>query len=328
MPPIRTTREAAVDNVLEIRDLAVEFATETGKTTALRNISFDVARGKVTAVVGESGSGKSVTANCIMRLIEPPGRITGGSIDFRPAEGDAFDIVALGKRDPRLYDLRGGLISMVFQEPMTALSPVHTVGNQVAEAILCHRDVSKEQAWAEARDMLAHVGIEDTDHRMKMYPFEFSGGMRQRVVIAMALVCQPEVLICDEPTTALDVTIQAEILTLIKRLQSELGNSVLFITHDLGVVAQIADQVVVMYQGQVLEIGTVRQVLKDPLHPYTKGLLAAIPGRVPHGQRLATIEDIVGDADITSEVPLVTLSDGRQVSLRADALPAGVSVRG
>ncbi len=311
--------------VLRIRDLTVEFATETGITEALRGVSFDVARGQVTAVVGESGSGKSVTANCIMRLIEPPGRITGGTVDFAPAAGAGFDIVALGRRDPRIYDLRGGHIAMVFQEPMTALSPVHTVGGQVAEAILCHQNVSKDAAWAAARDMLSRVGITDTERRMRMYPFEFSGGMRQRVVIAMALVCQPEILICDEPTTALDVTIQAEILTLIRSLQSELGNSVLFITHDLGVVAQIAHHVVVMYQGRVLETGTVRQVLKDPYHPYTRGLLAAIPGRATHGSRLMTISDVVGGTDIATPFPLLTLSDGRQVSLPASRLPKGAA---
>ena len=308
--------------VLEIRDLAVEFKTDTGLTRALRNVNFDVQRGEVTAIVGESGSGKSVTANCIMRLIQPPGRITGGSIRFAPTASQAFDIAALEDKDERLLDLRGGHISMVFQEPMTALSPVHNIGGQVAEAILCHRDVSKEQAWAEAAQMLAHVGIGDIERRMTMYPFEFSGGMRQRVVIAMALVCNPEVLICDEPTTALDVTIQAEILTLIRNLQDELKNSVIFITHDLGVVAQIADHVVVMYQGRVLEIGTVRQVLKQPVHPYTKGLLKAIPGVVDPGERLATIASVVGDADITTSFPLIKLSDGRQVSLPRGRVPA------
>ena len=308
-------------NVLEIRDLAVEFKTDTGLTHALHNVGFDVPRGEVTAIVGESGSGKSVTANCIMRLIQPPGRIVNGSIRFMPSEGEAFDIVALRNKDPRLHELRGGHISMVFQEPMTALSPVHDIGGQVAEAILCHRDVTKDEAWAEAAQMLEHVGIGEIERRMKMYPFEFSGGMRQRVVIATALVCRPEVLICDEPTTALDVTIQAEILTLIRRLQSELKNSVIFITHDLGVVAQIADHVVVMYQGRVLEIGTVRQVLKAPLHPYTKGLLKAIPGVVPPGERLATIASVVGDADITTPFPLIETSDGRQVSLPLEQIP-------
>ena len=220
------------DNILEIRDLAVEFKTDTGVTNALMGVNFDVPRGSVTAIVGESGSGKSVTANCIMRILQKPGEITNGSIEFRPASGAEYDIVALSPKDPRIYDLPGDLISMVFQEPMTALSPVYTVGNQVAETILCHRRVSKQEAWAEAADMLKRVGIPDVDQRIHQYPFEFSGGMRQRVVIAMALVSHPEVLICDEPTTALDVTIQAEILTLIKDLQAELSNSIVFIAHD------------------------------------------------------------------------------------------------
>ena len=303
------------DNILEIRDLGVRFRTDTGVTNALNDVNFDVPRGKVTAIVGESGSGKSVTANCIMRLLQPPGEIVSGSIQFNPTAIDSFDIVQLRERDPRIYDLHGGLISMVFQEPMTALSPVHRIGNQVAEAILCHRKVSKDHAMSEARDMLQRVGIPGVDSRINMYPFEFSGGMRQRVVIAMALVCHPEVLICDEPTTALDVTIQAEILTLIKDLQAELSNSIIFITHDIGIVAQIADYVVVMYQGRVLEIGTVRQVLKAPLHPYTQGLLAAIPGVVPKHERLSTIATTVGDADITTPYPLKRVEDGRLVSM-------------
>ena len=304
-----------MDTVLKIRDLAVQFKTDIGLTRALVDVGFDVPRGQVTAIVGESGSGKSVTANCIMRLIQPPGKIVGGTIDFAPERAPSFEIVSLSRKDPRWLELHGGLISMVFQEPMTALSPVYTVGNQVSEAILCHRKVTRGQAWRESAEMLERVGLDDIDRRMRQYPFEFSGGMRQRVVIAMALVCNPEVLICDEPTTALDVTIQAEILTLIKDLQRELGNSVIFITHDLGVVAQIADQVVVMYQGRVLEIGSVRQVLKDPAHPYTRGLLAAIPGLAPKGTPLATIASVVGDVDIETPYPLRRLRDGRQVSL-------------
>jgi len=310
--------------ILEVRDLEVVFKTDIGTTRALSGVSFDVPHGKVTAIVGESGSGKSVTANCMMRLIQPPGRISNGAIQFSPKDSKPFDIISLGKKDPRLHELRGGLISMVFQEPMTALSPVHTIGNQIAEAILCHRDVNSKTAWREAAEMLERVGIDEADRRMHMYPFEFSGGMRQRAVIAMALVCHPQVLICDEPTTSLDVTVQAEILTLVRDLQKELNNAVIFITHDLGVVAQMADSVVVMYQGRVLEIGTVRQVLKAPLHPYTRGLLAAIPGLAEPGERLSTIADVVGDADITTPYPLTKLEDGRQVSLPPDQVSGAV----
>lgn len=310
------------DNILQVRNLAVEFHTETGRTKALQGVSFDVPRGQVTAIIGESGSGKSVTASAIMRLIQPPGRVTAGSIDFAPSSSEPYDVLALIDKDARLEQLRGDHISMVFQEPMTALAPVYTVGNQVAEAILCHRKVSKEVAWNEAANMLQRVGIDDLERRMQQYPFEFSGGMRQRVVIAMALVCQPDLLICDEPTTALDVTIQAEILTLIRQLKGELNNSVLFITHDIGVVAQLADHVVVMQEGRVLEAGTVRQVLKQPMHPYTKGLMAAIPGLAPKGQRLATVASVVGATDITTAYPLTRLADGRQISLSPSQLKA------
>ena len=310
------------NNILKVRNLAVEFHTETGRTKALQGVSFDVPRGQVTAIIGESGSGKSVTASAIMRLIQPPGRVTAGSIDFAPSGSEPYDVLALVDKDARLEQLRGDHISMVFQEPMTALAPVYTVGNQVAEAILCHREVSKEVAWDEAANMLQRVGIDDLQRRMHQYPFEFSGGMRQRVVIAMALVCQPDLLICDEPTTALDVTIQAEILTLIRQLKGELKNSVLFITHDIGVVAQLADHVVVMQGGRVLEAGTVRQVLKQPMHPYTKGLMAAIPGLAPKGQRLATVASVVGATDITTAYPLTRLADGRQISLSPSQLKA------
>ena len=310
------------NNILQVRNLAVEFHTETGRTKALQGVSFDVPRGQVTAIIGESGSGKSVTASAIMRLIQPPGRVTAGSIDFAPSGSEPYDVLALVDKDARLEQLRGDHISMVFQEPMTALAPVYTVGNQVAEAILCHREVSKEVAWDEAANMLQRVGIDDLQRRMQQYPFEFSGGMRQRVVIAMALVCQPDLLICDEPTTALDVTIQAEILTLIRQLKGELNNSVLFITHDIGVVAQLADHVVVMQGGRVMEAGTVRQVLKQPMHPYSKGLMAAIPGLAPKGQRLATVASVVGATDITTAYPLTRLADGRQISLSPSQLKA------
>ncbi len=305
-------------NALEVRNLKVTFNTDEGIVEAVNDVSFDIPRGKILAIVGESGSGKSVSAFSILRLIQKPGRIEGGTITIYPKTKELIEITGLGEKDGRLFDLRGNLVSMIFQEPMTALSPVHTVGNQIMEAILLHQDVKKEEARRLAAEMLAKVGILDPDQRLTQYPHEFSGGMRQRVVIAMALVCRPEVLIADEPTTALDVTIQAQILGLIKALQREMGTSVLFITHDMGVVAQIADEVAVMFQGRIVEKGTVRQVLKDPVHPYTKGLLAAIPGRETNKNRLPTISSVVGDTDISTPYPLSALPDGRMVALPPD----------
>ncbi|MCZ6675448.1 MAG: ABC transporter ATP-binding protein [Verrucomicrobia bacterium] len=303
------------DLALSVKDLRVQFDTDEGVVTAVENVSFDVKRGRVLAIVGESGSGKSVSAFSILRLIQKPGRIVNGQIQFRPAEGKPVDIVGLSDRDPLLYDIRGGYISMIFQEPMTALSPVHTIGNQICEAILVHQSLSKKEAEKRAIEMLALVGISDPEQRLLQYPHEFSGGMRQRVVIAMALVCRPEILIADEPTTALDVTIQAQILQLIKKLQEEMGTSVIFITHDLGVVAQIADDVVVMYQGRIVEKGTVREILKDPFHPYTKGLLAAIPSQSNRGRRLTTVDKVIGDLDLSANRELKILPSGRAVAL-------------
>ena len=294
------------ERLLSISDLNVTFSSELGRVDALRGISFDIPKNSITAVVGESGSGKSVTANSVMRLL--PGTATlSGTITLQKDTNQQIHIHELSEGDPHLRELRGGLVSMVFQEPMTALSPVHSIGDQVTEAVLCHRESDYRQAWAAARAMLSQVGFNDVDRQMAMYPFQFSGGMRQRVVIAMALVCNPMLLICDEPTTALDVTIQAEILVLIKKLQQELKNSVLFITHDLGVVAQIADRVVVMYQGQIMETGTVREVLKTPQHPYTAHLLASLPGAQPSklSQQWPRYDD--------AESQLEELSEGRQV---------------
>ncbi len=296
--------------LLSIKDLVVEFKTELGNVRALDNVSFDIPRDCITAVVGESGSGKSVTSNAIMRLLPDSARISG-EIILRPQGAEPIEISALDDRDPRLRSLRGGLVSMVFQEPMTALSPVHRIGDQVAEAMLCHRQVSREEALAETTAMLKQVGLTDVENKMRMYPFEFSGGMRQRVIIAMALICHPQLLICDEPTTALDVTIQAEILALIRTLQSKLKNSVLFITHDLGVVAQIADRVVVMYDGQVVETGSVRQVLKNPKHPYTTHLLASMPGSGSVASDHS--KDWSIGAAVGTGTLLETVADGRQV---------------
>ncbi len=263
------------DNVLEVRDLRVDFTTLHGVTHAVRGVSFDLPRGKTLALVGESGSGKSVTSYSILRLIQKPGEITGGQINFHPKQGRVTDIVQLSAKGEELYKIRGGKISMIFQEPMTALSPVHTVGDQVTEAILLHRNVDKKQAYEIAADMLTRVGITQVQQRLKQYPFEFSGGMRQRVVIAMALVCRPEILIADEPTTALDVTVQAQILALIRELREQMNTSVMFITHDLGVVAQVADEVAVMRFGLIVERASARDLFKMPLHPYTRELLRA-----------------------------------------------------
>jgi ABC-type dipeptide/oligopeptide/nickel transport system ATPase component len=298
--------------LLSIKDLSVEFNTELGIVHALNKVTFDVPRDCITAVVGESGSGKSVTCNSIMRLL-PKSAKTSGEIILRPQDAEPIPIFSLTQRDPRLSSLRGGLVSMVFQEPMTALSPVHRVGDQVAEAVLCHRRVSRKVASEEAATMLEKVGITDVEQKMRMYPFEFSGGMCQRAVIAMALICNPQLLICDEPTTALDVTIQAEILVLIKSLQRKLENSVLFITHDLGVVAQTADRVVVMYNGQVMEIGSVRQVLKTPLHPYTAHLLASLPESHANDSSNPRTNDWAEGAPVGSGTVLATSADGRQV---------------
>jgi ABC-type dipeptide/oligopeptide/nickel transport system ATPase component len=265
--------------LLEVENLTTGFFTADGVVPAVDGVSFSLGRGRTLALVGESGSGKSVTAYSILRLIQPPGRITGGRILFRSARDGEIDLAALGEKSAALFKVRGGLISMIFQEPMTALSPVHSVGSQIAEAILLHRRVTKTEARRLTIEMLGQVGIARAEACFDQYPHELSGGMRQRVVIAMALVCRPELLIADEPTTALDVTIQAQILGLIKTLQRSLGCSVLLITHDFGVVAQVADDVAVMYRGKIVEHGTVRAVLKNPQHAYTRALLDALPGR-------------------------------------------------
>ncbi len=265
--------------LLEVENLEVSFFTPDGVVPAVQGVTFSLARGRTLALVGESGSGKSVTSYSILRLIQPPGRIVGGRMLLRSARAGDIDIAQLGEESEMLYKVRGGLVSMIFQEPMTALSPVHTVGSQIAEAILIHQKLSTAQARELTIEMLRKVGIANAEQRYDQYPHELSGGMRQRVVIAMALVCKPELLIADEPTTALDVTIQAQILGLIKTLQRELGCSVLLITHDFGVVAQMADDVAVMYRGQIVERGDVRAVLKNPQHAYTRALLDALPSR-------------------------------------------------
>ena len=264
--------------LLEVQDLRVSFVTSHAEVTAVQGVSFALQHGRTLALVGESGSGKSMTGYALLHLVPPPGRVTGRIVLHSKRAGD-IEIGALGEKSRVLRMVRGGLVSMIFQEPMTALSPVHTVGSQVTEAILMHQHVSAAAARRTTIEMLARVRIVDPRRCFGQYPHELSGGMRQRVVIAMALVCRPEVLIADEPTTALDVTIQAQILGLIKELQRELDCAVLLITHDIGVVAQMADEVAVMQRGRIVEHGLVRTVLKQPLDPYTRTLLDAIPSR-------------------------------------------------
>ncbi len=265
--------------LLEVANLRVSFYTPEGVVGAVQNASFTVARGRTLALVGESGSGKSVTAYSLLHLVQPPGRVLSGRILLRSQRVGDIDLAHLDEQSGLLYTVRGGLISMIFQEPMTALSPVHTVGSQIDEAILVHQDVSRAAARRRTLEMLHQVGIAEAERRYHQYPHELSGGLRQRIVIAMALVCRPELLIADEPTTALDLTTQAQILGLIKSLQREIGCSVLLITHDFGVVAQMADDVAVMQHGEIVERGPVRTVLRHPRHPSTRALLDALPAR-------------------------------------------------
>ncbi|WP_404468474.1 ABC transporter ATP-binding protein [Sutcliffiella horikoshii] len=260
-----------MEKVLEVKDLHVSFTTYGGEVKAVRGVSFDLHKGETLAIVGESGCGKSVTSQSIMRLIpQPPGRITQGSVLFK-----GKDLTKVS--EPEMRKIRGADISMIFQDPMTALNPTLTVGDQIMEGIIQHKKVSKAEAKKQAVDMLNLVGIPSPTERLKQYPHQFSGGMRQRIVIAMALVCQPEVLIADEPTTALDVTIQAQILNLFKDIQRKTGVSIIIITHDLGVVAQVADRVAVMYAGKIVESGNRREIFYRGEHPYTKGLLNSVP---------------------------------------------------
>ena len=258
------------DALLQVRNLRTSFPSEDGLVHAVDNVSFSVRRGEALALVGESGCGKSVTAMSIMRLVASPGRITAGQIRFK-----GRDLTTISDREMR--DVRGNDIAMVFQEPMTSLNPVFKVGSQVAEAIRLHRKVSKKEAWKQAGEMLELVSIPDPHKRLYDSPHQLSGGMRQRVMIAMALSCDPELLVADEPTTALDVTIQAQIMELLAGLQKKLGLAVLLITHDLGVVAEFCERVVVMYTGRVVEQATVRDLFAAPAHPYTRGLLKSLP---------------------------------------------------
>jgi oligopeptide/dipeptide ABC transporter ATP-binding protein len=273
--------------LLEIRNLKTCFYTEDGVVPAIENVSFSLDKGETIGIVGESGSGKSVTALSVMRLIpNPPGRIECGEIIF---EGENL----LEKRMDQMRGIRGNDIAMIFQEPMTSLNPVLTVGDQITEAIILHQKLSKQDAKDKSVHMLRLVGIPSPERRVNDYPHQMSGGMRQRVMIAMALSCNPKLLIADEPTTALDVTVQAQILELMMALKDDLGTSVMLITHDLGVIAETADKVVVMYAGNVVEKAGVRELFREPAHPYTMGLLGSIPKLNEDSKRLQSIEGVV-----------------------------------
>ena len=268
--------------LLEVRDLRTSFFTDAGEVRAVNGVSFNLERGRVLGIVGESGSGKSVTAYSIMQILAGTGKIVGGSIKF-----DGQDLVGAGEKV--MKDIRGNKISIIFQDPMTSLNPTYTIGRQLMEAILLHTNRNKQQAYDRAVEMLRLVNVNEPEKRMKQYPYEFSGGMRQRVMIAMALACEPDILIADEPTTALDVTIQAQILELMKSLQEELGMAIIMITHDLGVVAQLCDEVIVMYAGSICEQGSADEIFYSPKHEYTKGLLRSIPTAHTAGTRLKPI---------------------------------------
>jgi oligopeptide transport system ATP-binding protein len=272
-------------NLLEVKDLKVSFFTPAGEVKAVDGISYNLGYNEVMGIVGESGSGKSVEAYAIIDLLQKPGKVVGGSITF-----DGQDLLSYDEEQMR--DIRGKDISMIFQNPMTCLNPVYTIGDQLMEALTCHdKTISKEEAWKRAVRMLELVGINNAEKRMTQYPHEHSGGMRQRAMIAMALISEPKLLIADEPTTALDVTIQAQILDVMKDIQKRVNTSIIFITHNLGVVAEICDKVSVMYAGKIVEQGDVNDIFYDPQHPYTKALLASMPRLDEDGhERLIPIE--------------------------------------
>ena len=290
--------------LLEVRDLRTSFFTDAGEVKAVNGVSFNLDHGKVLGIVGESGSGKSVTAYSIMQILEKTGKIVGGSIKFNGQE-----LVGIGEKG--MKSIRGNKISIIFQDPMTSLNPTYTIGHQLMEAIMLHTKRNKKQARERAIEMLKLVNVNEPEKRMNQYPFEFSGGMRQRDMIAMALACEPDILIADEPTTALDVTIQAQILELMQSLQKELGMAIIMITHDLGVVAQMCDEVIVMYAGSICEQGSADEIFYNPKHEYTKGLMRSIPTVDSDGSRLQPISG--------TPIDLLNIPKGCPFAPRCDA---------
>ncbi|MCC9076284.1 ABC transporter ATP-binding protein [Litorilinea aerophila] len=287
--------------LLEIRGLRTYFKTDEGILKAVDGVDLDIMPGTTVGIIGESGCGKSVTAQSILRIVPPPGFIAGGHIWLHRKDGASVDLAQLDPKGPEIRAIRGADIAMIFQEPMTSLSPVHPIGDQIMEAILLHRTPDKREAREIALDMLARVEISNPVQRFKEYPHQLSGGMRQRVMIAMALSCNPSLLIADEPTTALDVTVQAQVLELLKQLQDEFGMAIMYITHDLGVIAEIADQVNVMYLGRVVERASTRELFRNPLHPYTRRLLQSIP-RI-QGQPRTRLDAVEGNVPIPLNFP-------------------------
>lgn len=325
--------------LLEVKDLKTYFYLYEGVVKAVDGVNFRINRGRTLGIIGESGSGKSVTAQSIMRIVPSPGRIVSGDILLHLENGNGGSrTINLAKLDPQgkeIRDIRGKEISMIFQEPMTSFSPLHTIGDQIIEAILIHENISKKEARERTIDLLGRVGIPRPDSLVDAYPHQLSGGMRQRAMIAMALSCNPKLLIADEPTTALDVTIQAQILELLKRLQKETGMAIMYITHNLAVVTEIADEVVVMYLGKVMEHASVEEIFHNPLHPYTRALWRSIPKIDGELSRLVPIlgvlpnpyeipqgcvfhprceEVILGVCDGESPPPLIEVTPGHKVS--------------
>lgn len=299
--PIHASGNITEGKLLEVKDLTVHFFTMSGTVPAVNNVSFEVARGRALGIVGESGCGKSVTAMSILRLVpDPPGKLIGGQIlYYGQSDGEVIDLASLPPTGRRIREIRGNQIGMVFQEPMTSLTPAYTVGEQIMEAITLHQKVDAREARLRAIDILDRVGMPQPSRTIDSYPHQLSGGMLQRAMIAIALSCNPNLLIADEPTTALDVTTSAQILELIDSIQQDFGMSIMYISHDLGVIAEVADEVIVMYLGRVVEQADVKSLFKQPKHPYTRGLLNSIP----HLTRKERLQPIVGSVPEPQAIP-------------------------